>query len=110
MKIAIRARGISCDQELREYVDRRMAFAFSRFGDDLSDVAVVLEDVNGPRGGLDQKCKLVITLRRVAEPIVCEATDAEIRPAIDIAAGRASRSVARALDRLSDRRKRATIR
>lgn len=107
MRIEIKSRGVDVDTELREYVHRRAAFALSRFGDDVREVLVTLEDVNGPRGGIDQLCKLVVTLRRVDEPVVCETTDKEMQAAIDIAFGRASRTVARNMDRIVDRRRSA---
>lgn len=110
MKLDIKSRHIECDEELRDYVNRRAAFALSRFGPDVRAVEVTLEDVNGPRGGVDQRCKLIVTLKRESEPVVCETTHSELRTAVDLSFGRASRSVARTLDRRADRRVRSSSR
>lgn len=40
---------------LRQYVERRLRFALGRFAHRLDQLQVRLEDVNGPRGGLDQR-------------------------------------------------------
>jgi len=84
--------------ELRAHVERRSSFALGRFADELIDVAVVLEDLNGPRDGGDKRC-LVQLHGPVVRDVVAEGTDVAWGPAIDRALSLAGRSVARALDR-----------
>ncbi len=104
MRVSIRARGIECDKELRGYVNRRVAFALSRFADSVRSVEVQLEDVNNARGGVDRRCMFLVNVKRESESIVCETTHADIQSAIDLACGRAGRTVARALDHRIARR------
>lgn len=84
--------------ELREYIERRSRFALGRLADELLDVVVVLEDLNGPRGGVDKRC-LVQLHGPVVREVVVEGTDVAWGPAIDRALSLAGRAVVRALDR-----------
>jgi ribosome-associated translation inhibitor RaiA len=61
-------------------------------------VSVTLEDINGPRGGIDKQCRIVVKLERVGE-LSFDATDAEVYAAVDAAADRTGRSVQRELER-----------
>ena len=47
--------------ELRDAVDRRMAMIFGRFRERIGAVGVYLDDVNGPRGGIDKRCRVELT-------------------------------------------------
>lgn len=99
MRISIRTKSTDCGEDLREYTDRRTAFALSRFANSVEAVDVLLEDVNGPRGGVDRRCRFIVKVRREPDPVVAETTHQDIRAAIDLTSSRIARSVARALDR-----------
>ena len=43
-------------------MERRLDFALGRFGGRISQVTVGLEDLNGPRGGADKRCRLAVRL------------------------------------------------
>lgn len=103
MKIKIRTKGIEPDETLLAYVNRRAGFAFSRFADDITEADVLLQDVNGPRGGIDKQCKLVLHVRRHHEPIVVDTTHQDVLASVDICFDRASRTVSRTLDLRTDR-------
>jgi len=83
---------------LREQIERRVGFALSRFSDELSTVLVRLDDLNGPKGGVDKRCRVHLRGPAIGE-LVVEETDVEWTPAIDRTISLAGRSVARALDR-----------
>jgi ribosomal subunit interface protein len=94
MRVSIKTRNIECDEELRAYVNRRVAFALSRFADAVQSVEVLLEDV----GTTDQRCWFQVHVRRGGDPIECETTHSDLLAAIDLTSGRAGRTVARRLD------------
>jgi putative sigma-54 modulation protein len=83
---------------------RRLEFALGRFRSHLREVSGRVNDVNGPRGGVDKSCLITMHLDRSARPIVIEDVDADPMVAIDRAADRAGRTVARALARRVSRR------
>lgn len=108
MRIDILTRGLQNDQAAKERVNHRLRFALGRFVQKIASVQVTLEDTNGPRGGVDKRCRLRLVLRKGGEPLLAEDTDPEIAAAIDRAALRLSRMVGRAVNR-AGRPSRATL-
>lgn len=92
---------------LREHVERRLGFALDRIIHHVRDIVVSLGDVNGPRGGADKRCNLLVTLA-TGKTLVIHETDSDLYRAIDRAAGRAKNQVKRrAARRRQSRRRRA---
>ena len=105
MKLNIRSHRTELTEELRELVERRVYFALSRFSPRIARVSVTIEDINGSRAGVDQRCRIVIKLEH-ADEMTVEATDADVKAAISLAADRASRVVQRELERRRTSRRR----
>jgi ribosome-associated translation inhibitor RaiA len=103
MRIAIRT-AIGVPSELADLARRRLEFALGRFRGRIRSVTVRVADVNGPRGGVDKTCLATIRLDASKRLVVIEETDVDAVVAIDRAADRASRAVARMLHTLADRR------
>ena len=91
---------------LREYIERKMELALDRFDHRLDRIQVRLEDVNGPRGGLDKHCRLHV-VGRPSWRIHVEGAGDTFYDAVDAAAARARRSVGQLLARLAEQRKEA---
>lgn len=98
MHFDIQARGFPLTGALRAHVERRLRFALGSASARLHRLAVRLTDDNGPRGGLDKRCTLHASLPG-ERPVVVEQRDADLYAAIDRAADRFGRSVARRLAR-----------
>jgi ribosome-associated translation inhibitor RaiA len=98
VRLEIRSRHIPVTDELRAWCERRVDFSLSHFRDRIRDVTLRLEDANGPKGGLDKRCVLVIRLRRGA-PIVLSTDDSSVMAAVDRSVDRAGQAVSRALER-----------
>jgi len=98
MNVEIQARKVEIGQTFEEWVERRLLFALSRFGDRIRRVTALVEDINGPRGGVDQRCRVAVLLGRSAR-IAAEATDADAFGAVSRAADRIARRVRDALER-----------
>jgi len=92
-------------ESTRRYLERRLDFALERFQDSINSINVTLSDINGPRGGVDQQCRLRITLRGDRTPVITKSVQDSLRAAIDVAADSSSRLVARRLDKLQSRRR-----
>lgn len=97
MRVEIRGDEL-VSEVVRARVTRRLGFALSRFGARIATVRVRLGDLNGPRGGIDKCCRIVVVGDR-AWRLVVEDRDADLHAVIDRAAERAGRAVSRALDR-----------
>ena len=97
----ISARGFTTTAALKDYIGRRLNFAFDRYAARIRRVQVRLSDINGPRGGSDKRCKLVVEMAD-RPAIVVEDTSADLYMAIDRSIGRAVQTVGRNVDRGRD--------
>ena len=70
------------DPELTAHVERRLRFALSRFSGRIRRVNVFLADQNGPRGGIDKTCRIVVMLRDGGS-VVAEVNDVDWVIAVD---------------------------
>lgn len=98
MNIQIRAIGIPATEAISAHIERRLAFALSRFSTQLDRVLVRFSDLNGPKGGNDKVCQVDLEVRGLG-PASVEARDADLYAAVDLAAAKAGRRVAHLLDR-----------
>jgi putative sigma-54 modulation protein len=80
------------------HIERRLQFALARFSGHIQRAQVVLEDQNGPRGGLDKSCRIVVRLREGGD-VVAEVADVNWEVAVDRATTRVGHTVARRLAR-----------
>lgn len=104
MNVEIRAHGAALTEDIRSYVQRRLHFALGRFALRVGRVTVRLSDLNGPRGGVDQTCRITVERLPSRQIVVQECVDADLYAAIDDATTRIGRSFARALQRERERR------
>lgn len=104
MRLELQSSRIDVSDSTQAYVERRIGFALGRFADVVQNVVVSLEDINGPRGGIDKSCRIRVKLLGRKVPVIADVLELEIRAAIDVAAERVGRAVARELDRRTRRR------
>ena len=98
MKFEIVSRDFELTDSLRAYIERRINFTFSGRFDQIKSIQVRLSDINGPRGGIDKRCRIQIAVPRL-KYIVVEDTESNLYVAIDRAMDRAGRTVNRRLAR-----------
>lgn len=96
--IEISGRGLTLSPELEQHADKRLHFALSRFSNRIRAVKVLLEDVNGPRGGIDKHCSLTVKLDH-GDELRVEDEGSDVLSLLDHAADRLGRLVARELER-----------
>ncbi len=92
MQVEILARNVPLTALLRDLVERRVHFALARFANRVQEVRVRLDDLNGPRGGLDMRCRMTARLRS-GDLIAAEVTDLQIEPAVCRCVDRLARRV-----------------
>lgn len=98
MNITLRGGGMHLSRKIRRLVDRRVSFELFRFGRRVKAVTVNLEDLNGPRGGIDKRCAMQVDLAPGGRVRV-EKTDSELRAAIGRTAAQLAQAVVRVLGR-----------
>ena len=94
----IRVFGLSLDADDRAYIRRRLGEKLGKHAETIERVTVRLEDVNGPRGGVDQACRIKVVLSGLPS-VVVEHTAASLKPALTGAVTSVERAVRRALQR-----------
>jgi putative sigma-54 modulation protein len=103
MKIEIRGSTVPISEALEEHILRKLDFALRRFADRLDRVVVRLVDLNGPKGGIDKRCRIAARLMSPVPSVIVEATDADAYMAVSQAAARLEERVARTLSKQRDR-------
>jgi putative sigma-54 modulation protein len=98
MRVDIHSQGLELNDETRRRVERRLQFALARFEPRLLRTEVYVSDQNGPRGGVDKRCRILVRLRPHVSVIV-ERDDADLNAAIDGAAHRVAQALVRQLER-----------
>ena len=98
MNIVIQAQGFELTDALRAHTLRRLQFSLHSAGRDVTQIQVRLSDINGPKGGLDKRCHLLIRLSNDAD-LSIEDTEDDMYVAIDRAIERCKRTMTRLLER-----------
>lgn len=99
MNLSIQVGPADTPDAIRDHAERSLRFALTRFSDAVARVRLRVFDENGPRGGVDQRCRVHVALRH-GGTVDVEGVDVDPRAAIDRVAARAARSVARRLERV----------
>jgi ribosome-associated translation inhibitor RaiA len=104
MKIGIQCKGFSLTSAIAGRVRKRLDFLLGRGLSRLRRVDVTLSDLNGPRGGVDKRCLIKVSIDGL-RPVVVEDIQSDLYIAIDRATGRASRTVVRRMELDNSRRR-----
>ena len=94
----IRVDGVTLDDGDREYIRRRLGEKLGRHAKAIERVSVRLRDVNGPRGGVDIRCRIKVVLSGLPS-VVVQHQSATLRPALTGALAGAERTVRRTAQR-----------
>jgi ribosome-associated translation inhibitor RaiA len=94
----VRVIGAALDQDQREYIGRKLGMKLGKFASSIERVTVRVTDVNGPRGGIDQRCRVKVVLSGLPSVIVAR-RHATPEAAIDTALRATEESVRRIVGR-----------
>ena len=98
MNITIQCSRPQPDAQTHQYIQYRLGFAFARTRQFIQSIEVTLTDINGPKGGIDQQCKVRVKPMAFASIVITE-RQSEIRHAIDRCITRASRNFVQQMKR-----------
>jgi putative sigma-54 modulation protein len=98
MQLDVRIQKIDIFKAVHRYIERRVRFSLSRFGQRIRRVNVRIFDLNGPRGGTDKCCRIAMRLVS-SDAVVVQEVNSELFTAIDRAAERAGQKLARKVHR-----------
>ena len=96
--IALWIFGASLDEDQRADIARKLRMKLAKFAASIERVSVRVTDVNGPRGGVDQRCRVKVVLSGLPSVIV-EHWHATKEAAIEVALRSTEESVRRVVGR-----------
>ena len=99
MLLDVRHLNVPVSDELREFTRRRVVRALRPFQESVSRVDVRTRDVNGPRGGIDIWCTVIIVPTNVRQRVVVRSKSVDAYAAIQDACARVNEALSRALGR-----------
>ena len=105
MRLDIQTRSFDLTPYMRTHIERRVHHAFDRVIRDIAVVEVRLGDINGPRGGPDKRCGLVVRLTD-GQAVIVREIDTCAYGVVDRATTRAKRLVKDRLRKRVQRRRR----
>jgi CBS domain-containing protein len=94
----IRVLGVELDEDDQRYIRRKLGMKLGKFATSIERVSVRVEDVNGPRGGVDRVCRIKVVLSALPG-VIFERRHTSLEAAIDGALAGAERAVRRTLQR-----------
>jgi len=94
----IRVIGTTLDQEHRDEVARKLGMKLGKFASSIERVSVRLFDANGPKGGVDQVCRIKVVLSGLPSVLV-ERRNSALSNAIDAAIRATALAVRRSVQR-----------
>lgn len=98
MQIQIHTHQFDLTDAIKQHIERGVGFTLGWSPEGLQKIHFRLSDINGPRGGIDKSCQIVLTFKG-KKNLVVEDVQSDLYLAIDRALERASRSLSRQLAR-----------
>lgn len=94
MLVHIQSRHFSLSDALSEYVKSKLQVTLGRYETKIIRVDVSLFDINGPKGGEDKCCKIIVKVNGYGSVVVQETAE-DLYDAINTSSRRARRAVKR---------------
>jgi ribosome-associated translation inhibitor RaiA len=94
--------GIHLDEDTRTHIRGKVERKLRKFAASIERVSIRVRDVNGPRGGIDQACRVKVVLRNLPS-VVFEKQNVSLDVAVGRAIAGAERTVRRSLLRRRSR-------
>ena len=103
--LALRAKDVELDAELREYIAKRAGFKLGKFAPAIERITVRFEDLNGPKGSPADRCAIKVVISR-HESVLVEVVEHDPRAAFDKCIVSVERAVRRALEKTKSKARR----
>jgi ribosome-associated translation inhibitor RaiA len=96
--VNIRVVGVELNQDDRAYIRQRLGMKLGKYAPSIERVTVRVEDVNGPRGGVDHLCRIKVVLTGLPS-VVFQSQAVSVEAAINGALTGVERAVRRSVQR-----------
>jgi len=102
MKVLMRGVHLDLTESLRDYANRHLVDPLAKYiEDDASEIEIALVDTNGPKGGLDQECRVTVRMPGFSGMHVTE-TSETIFQSIDAARDTLERVIKKTIEKRRD--------
>jgi putative sigma-54 modulation protein len=102
MKVLMRGVHLELTDSLREYVQGHLVDPISNYLDsEASEIDISLVDINGPKGGVDQECRVTVRIPHFPAVHVTETAETMFA-AIDLTRDRLETAVQRMIEKRRD--------
>lgn len=98
----LKDKGVIRPKDLPDHIERRLRFALAKFDSRIQKVIVFLHDQNGPRGGIDKVCRILVKTRGCGA-VIAAVVDTDWILAVDRATTRIGHTVGRHIEKLRDK-------
>ena len=99
MKVLMRGVHLDLTDSLRDYVNGHLVDPITRYIDDeATEVEISLVDINGPKGGVDQECRVTVRMPGFAATHITETAETMFQ-AIDAARDRLEKTIKRMVEK-----------
>jgi len=98
MQIDLGGLNFKLTPSITRHIERRVHLALGWASDWINGVMVRVGDINGPRGGVDKRCRMVLWLHN-RQTITVQADHADLYAAVDAASAKLRRILPRRLAR-----------
>ncbi len=102
MELTVHGHHFAITNDLAEHAQTRFEAALGQHDGWVTNVVLRLEDVNGPKGGVDKRCHATINLRAGGTVVLEEMTE-DVYSAINVVADRAKQAVGRKIAKIRER-------
>jgi len=102
MVLRIHGHHLEVTEVLDAHINDRFKAALDQLDHMVQEITVRLEDVNGPKGGVDKRCHATVHLRNGATVVVDE-KHPDIYAAVSLVADRLKNVVGRKVEKIRDR-------
>ncbi len=104
MRLSLTLKGVDRNPSLDRLLEQKLHFAFDQFGRWVRGVALAVEDLNGPKGGVDKRCRVSVHVPR-HPGVVVVGRGSDLMAVVAEAIDRTAQTLARLRDRRHARRK-----
>lgn len=96
MFLRIKTQNVKLTSRYINQIEKRFQTAFQKTRDRVQGLTITLSDINGPKGGVDKQCKILVDIER-QEPVVVVERQSSLGGAISGAMHRSKHSVLKKL-------------
>jgi ribosomal subunit interface protein len=102
MDLQITSRDVDMTEALHTHTHDRVLAALSQHDAHVDRVEVQLSDVNGPKGGVDKHCQVLVHMGRPPKQVMIKKSHSDLYLAVSQAADAAKTTIGREVSKLKD--------